>query len=61
MTDVFAEAKRTLHSLEDEQRERYRPQPQLTPEPVSPAQAYLDQLNASCSSSSLSVDVGWLR
>lgn len=61
MSDTFAEAKRTLESLEDEQRERYRAKAQPKPEPVSPAQGFLDHLNRSCSSSnSVSLDVGWL-
>jgi hypothetical protein len=62
MTDPFAKTQAVLKSLEEEQRERYRPKAQPTPEPVSPAQAYLDHLNRSCSSSnSVSVDVGWLH
>jgi hypothetical protein len=62
MTDPFTEAKRTLQSLEDEQRERYRAEARPKPKPVSPAQEYLNHLNRSCSSSnSVAVDVRWLH
>jgi hypothetical protein len=66
--DPFSEIKVTLESLEQEQRERFRPQSKEQPKaPQTPqeqqrasAQAYLDRLNASCSQS-ISIDAGWLR
>jgi hypothetical protein len=66
--DPFSKAKEMLAGLEEEQRERFRPRPEQKPKaPQTPAerqradaQAYLDRLNASCSSS-ISVDAGWLR
>ena len=63
--DPFTGIKATLESLEQEQRERFRPQPKE--EPRTPAdsqraqaQPYLDRLNASCSRS-ISIDAGWLQ
>ncbi len=60
MIDAFAKSEAVLRSLEEEQRERYSPKARPTPEPVSPAQAYLDHLNAS-RGPTIAVDVGWLR
>jgi hypothetical protein len=48
-----------LQSLEDEQRERYRPAP-AAETPATPAEQYLRKLNASLSTT-ISVDSGWLR
>jgi DNA-binding IclR family transcriptional regulator len=66
--DPFSKAKAMLAGLEEEQRERFRPRPDQKPKAPqtredrqrTDAQAYLDRLNASCSSS-ISVDAGWLR
>jgi hypothetical protein len=68
MTNPHAQAVAALKALERNQIEQYRPRAQeerqspQTPEARqrAQAQAYLDRLNASCSSS-ISVDAGWLR
>ena len=64
MSDPYSEIKVTLESLEREQRERFAPKPEQKPRASQTreeqARAYLDRLNASCSSS-ISVDAGWLR
>jgi hypothetical protein len=63
MSTEHENALRTLEQLEAEQRERYRPAPVEPRAPRTPAEAYLDKLNASLSKS-VSVDLadaGWLR
>ena len=64
MSDAFSEIKVTLESLEREQRERFQPKPEQKPRAPQTreeeARAFVDRLNASCSSS-ISIDAGWLR
>ena len=57
MVDLPSEVREALASLEAEQRERYAPKPQ---EPLTPAEAYAEQLDAA-RSKMISVDAGWLR
>ena len=59
MADAHGEAMASLDALEQEQRERFRPEPER---PRTSSEALLDHLNASCSPT-VSVDVvdaGWL-
>ena len=53
----FDEALRTVDRLDQASREKRAP---AAPQEASPAQAYLDHLNAS-RGPTIAVDVGWLR